>query len=899
MFLKQVRIRIFLREIVSIHVLHSVTKASRIMRFLQSKLARDWRPKASRIWSRSWAKWIRADVAEVGPPARFVPSIRPLEKRLVLNATAELTALGELLVQGDAGFDTIESSLTPGGEIQFTDSVTGIIPITIGHDVIGNPIQVDSIGVDAITGGRVRVNLGGGNDSLHLRLPDGLDATVRGGLGNDSVDVEVLSPSTIGNDVDVAAEMISVRGNANTSFALLPELGMSVVNIIELTTEDVGRVDLGDATTTVQDRVQLLGLQDDLVLESHLTTPVLEVTGQGAVRQLATSTLVVDDLDVSADGGVTLNQTSNQISSVRILTADADVQLVSQSDLIVEQIDAGDARIEVFANSINDSAVDNLADFIADDLLLEANDGIGNVRELELQSVTQLDVDAGDGNVDLVWLALDEPVVARVEFGDGDFRLEQFGGLDLTLEKVIVHQGSVWVRNDGDVIIKDVVAGNGFVDVHAEGDLILMDDESIDDGPDRKLDPEVVALGTDGRVRLSSSQRIVALDDVQIQAASIEAGAVTLSAPAIELGRQFEINTGDGVGIARQFTPRPVLDSEDLVPPNPDLPPRPAAPPVAPEPGELTEAFYQHDSIRTNILSQFDVNDAEGILSVNLGTEGENGLTLIIDWGAETERFQRVENLPGSFQTTSVSHVYMENDILESTLNGRGSATDPLNVLFAVEHHESIQLLGESITQPNTDGLLVSLDVPGSVISSTDNPLTQTSAGPVLESGAAFFVIPRVNVPLAFLPVRDVIPEPVDPVTPVVMTTTTTLTIVTFETSEASSSPTAIREEFFQLRALSPDPDAEDLIEPVRLPDRSLESDSLNRLFSKLPDGEYEIQYVIGESDERTILQVELRDGRPIQTGDDLEAGTLRLIPLDLEELDSDQLPNEERDHDE
>ena len=85
----------------------------------------------------------------------------------------------------------------------------------------------------------------------------------------------------------------------------------------------------------------------------------------------------------------------------------------------------------------------------------------------------------------------------------------------------------------------------------------------------------------------------------------------------------------------------------------------------------------------------------------------------------------------------------------------------------------------------------------------------------------------------------------------------------------------------------------------MRLPDRSLESDSLNRLFSKLPDGEYEIQYVIGESDERTILQVELRDGRPIQTGDDLEAGTLRLIPLDLEELDSDQLPNEERDHDE
>ncbi|MFG0268210.1 MAG: hypothetical protein ACF8AM_24090 [Rhodopirellula sp. JB055] len=815
---------------------HTFTKALGFMRSSQPKLAPDWKPMASRIWSCSWAKWLRLDACGKGGAARFVPSIRPLEKRLVLNATAELTAVGDLLVQGDAGFDTIESSITPTGELQFTDSATGVIPITIGQDAFGNPIQVDSIGVDAIDGGRLRVNLGGGNDSLHLRLPDGLDATIRGGLGNDTVEVEVLSPSAIGNDVEVSGEMISVSGNEKTSFALLPELGTSSVNITELTTQNVGRVDLGGAPITVHDRVQLIGLQDDLVLESSLTTPVLEVTGQGAVRQLSMSTLMVDDLDVTSDAGVTLNQTSNEISNVWIQTSDSDVQLVSQSDLLVEQISAGEARVEVFANSINDSADDNLADFIADELLLEANDGIGNTQELELQSVTQLDVDAGDGNVDLVWLAVDEPVVARIEFGSGDFRLEQSGGLDLTLESVVVDQGSIWVRNDGNVIINDVVAGDGYVDVHAEGDLILVDDDSVDDGPDRKLDPEVVALGTDGRVRLASDQRIVASDNVQIQAASIEAGAVTLSAPTIELGQQFEINTGDGVGIARQFTPRPELDPEDLVPPNPDLPPRPAAPPVAPEPGELTEAFYQHDSIRTNILSQFDVNDAEGILSVNLGTEGENGLTLIIDWGAETDRFQRVENLPGSFQTASVSHVYMEDDILNSTLNGRGSATDPLNVLFAVEHHESIVLLGESITQPNTDGVSVSMDVPGNVISSTDNPLTQTTAGPVLESGAAFFVIPRVNVPLAFLPIRDVIPDPVDPVTPVVTTTTTTLTSVTFETSEASSSPASIREEFFQLRALSPDPDAEDLIEPVRLPERTLESESLNRLFANRSD---------------------------------------------------------------
>ncbi|WP_230254128.1 hypothetical protein [Rhodopirellula halodulae] len=816
-----------------------------------------------------------------------MPRIRSLERRVVLNATAELTALGDLFVQGDAGADSIESVITNDDRLQFIDSVTGVIPITIGQDAFGNDIRVDSIGVDEIPNGHLRVDLGGGNDSLRLRLPDALDTTIHGGIGNDSVYVEVLAPTTIGNQVNIAAETTQVDGDVRTSFELLPELGLSEIALQSLTTNGVGSVDLGEVPVEALGDVQLNDVTNDVVFESDWTAPNVEISTAGSVTQLPGTSLQWDRVDIQADAGVVLDQPANQFGIVGVTTSGADVRLSSETATLIDQIDAGRGRIELSAASINDWTDDELADFIAEELRLEAVGGIGDIRVLELQSVDQLDVIVGDGEVNLKSLSAGESIVSRVELNSGDYRLEQVGGQTVTLESVVVNQGSVWVRNDADVIVEYVFAGNGSVDIHADGELVVVDDDPSDDGPDRSLDPEIIASGTNGQVRLTSAVGLRTTDDVQIQASSIEAGAVTLSAPAIAFGNRFEINTGGGVGIARQFTPRPELDPEDLVPPNPDLPPRPAAPPVAPGPNEVTEAFYQHDSIRTNILSQFAENDAEGILSVNVGVEGENGLTLIIDWGAETERFQRVDDLPGSFQTASVSHVYTEEDILSSTLNGRGSATDPLNVRFAVQHHESIVVLGDTITQPDVNGEAVAQTVAGGLISSTDNPNTFDATGPVLESGAAFFVIPRVNVPLAFLPVRDVIPEPIDPVTPVVPLTTTTISQVVFETSESTSSPSSIREEFFQLRALSPDPRVGDLIDPVRLPDRALDNQTLQQLFSELPDGKYEIQYVAGESDERTILNVELRDGKPIQTGDDLEAGTLRLKTLDLEELNN------------
>jgi hypothetical protein len=118
------------------------------------------------------------------------------------------------------------------------------------------------------------------------------------------------------------------------------------------------------------------------------------------------------------------------------------------------------------------------------------------------------------------------------------------------------------------------------------------------------------------------------------------------------------------------------------------------------------------------------------------------------------------------------------------------------------------------------------------------------------------------------------------------------LSEIDLETVDSASASITIREEYFQLRALSPDPDGEDLIEPVRLPDGVLGGDQLSELFARLPDGAYEIQYILGDTDQRTILRVELRGGEPIIVDDDLDGRALEIQWIEGKaESDTDNAP--------
>ncbi len=209
---------------------------------------------------------------------------------------------------------------------------------------------------------------------------------------------------------------------------------------------------------------------------------------------------------------------------------------------------------------------------------------------------------------------------------------------------------------------------------------------------------------------------------------------------------------------------------------------------------------------------------------------------------------------------------------------------------FSVRHHDSILLLGSTVAQAGgpVDG------VKGGIISTTDDPLTfENEQVPILENGTASFIIPSLSIPVAFFPVRDVIPVSDRPEVFVFVEQNVTVTQGGLETVEASASSSVIREEYFQIRAISPDPFGGDLAPPERLPDDILDGDKLRILFSKLPDGRYELEYVLGDGNERSILQVDLRAGEPSIRSDELDGGMLKLkllqgdqTGLESEELD-------------
>ncbi|WP_404305879.1 autotransporter outer membrane beta-barrel domain-containing protein [Neorhodopirellula lusitana] len=774
---------------------------------------------------------------------------RRLEPRIVLNATAELLAMGDLVLSGDGFVDEVSANTLPNGDIQFIDANTGIIPIRVGEDAFGNPILVDSIDPGVVATGRLHVDLGAGDDQFSVDLPAELDLTVIDGGGTDSVDVTVGDHAgNLANlDLQITAETISLDASGQSldlqSSELTADTSITIENAIDV---NLGNVDVGSGTLTVGSTGQPLG---------------------GELTQAAGTSLTASQLDAWSVGDVELEQTANAIARIANLQSDGDVSIVSSQTMTVDALVADNIELVVVGDD-SDLLIGSVevSDPTVGDVRLTAGDDIlGGNDELLADDLILRASNATDDGPDAIRLSTNVNDLDAIVAGNNA------GDLTIT-EADSIRLASSDAASDAEVL----QTGNGAIRVTAGGTISIDDSDSNNDGAGLVDDQEIIAGGDRGRIDFQAGDDFIAGDSVQLAAADTSAGAVTVSATQVVLGDDFEINTGDGVGVARRFGPRP--DPDELQPTNPVL---------DPELG-IETAFYDIDSVQTSILEQANANDAEGVLSVDIGVAGENGLTLSIDWGAATNRFEELTDLAGDRTRVDVAHVYTQSDILNSTLNGRTGATEPLAVRFAVSHHESIVITGDSIEQTIPDPMITSVSepVPGGLVTSTDNPNTGSALTPVYESGRAFFVIPRIDVPVAFFPVRDVIPEPVTPPPPVQLTSVILLSDVDFETAEASASAITIREEYFQLRMLSPDPNGDDLIEPVRLPENVLQGDRLNDLFAGLPDGAYEIEYVIGDGDQRTILRVDLRGGQPKILSDDLDAGLLKLNWLEGESVD-------------
>lgn len=768
-----------------------------------------------------------------------------------LNVTAGGNVAIEMLVDSVRAVD-----IDAGEEVNVDAAVTTSERLQITADRIGISDDIDTTARNGVDGGDVLLN------SVTGLLIDN-DAIIEVGIGSIIADGG-------GGGIDVADASLRSRSGGDA-----------------ITLANANRVRLGDVqalagTLTLGDDRPITGLID----QANGTMAQVQslVTNNSAELNLSAENDIAIVQRVVSTGPVTIRDAVDDLSIAELIAIDQAVSVDAGGDVEIRRLDAG---------------ADGDVSIVADDDIFDAADAVVAVTADQLVLVSA-NTSPMDGSPEGIDLSTDvNRLVAEVNGTlPGDLRIDEAGDITLAVNEVMP-----------DGILQTT---NGQIVVRAGGKILVTDDGvSPDDG-----DPELIARGDNGRIELVAGMEIEFADGVRLAASKQTAvffdpettlgqtdpivipiaddqRAVLIDAPAVTLAADITIDTGPGQGVARFFGPRPAAIDE-----------------VPVDGVESTElAFFDPSSVTVNVLTQALLNDATGILGVNIGQPGERGLAVEFDWGAPTRRFQLLRGLSADQNTTVgvtrdgvplnpvtaagdgrlvVEHFYTEGaDILDSTFNGRTAATEPLNVRFAVRHHESILVRGDTVTQSTAILDRITQAVPGGILSTTDNAESEAAT---LDSGRISFVIPNLTVPFAFIPVRDVIPEFETPTFTVRAETTVFTSQSTVDAIESTSSSLVSREEFFRLRVLSPDPDGDDLAEPKKLPDDILDGDKIQRLFAALPDGAYEIEYVLGDGNERSILRVDVRDGEATIVGEPLDEGELKLKRLDDDKSNSDRL---------
>ena len=790
------------------------------------------------------------------------------------------------------------------------------------------------------------VNLGN-IDAQNGRLTLGIDQDVSGDINQaagTTLRIDRLAASTQGS-LDLSnpgntiqtVQQIDIEGDLaiNNSADDLTVIDIdSRGRNVELKTPNrllISSIDAGSAQVTI-DAFTIDDAEDDSAVD--IVGNIVSLTASAGIGQLRPLELL--DVNVltatSTTGDIVLEHQGDQPIDLRRVTTREGVIAINSSGTIratdVSTINSGNIQL-ITSGQASDIEVSSIVAGGDSDVRLESGDDINLVARGT--SLVQAD---------------DLQLLARNQTGDVDAAVE----LNTSVNQF---QASVLGGNRGDLLLREidsielassdamgdeiVETENGQIVITAGEDIVITDHSLNDEDVNLGGDPEIVARGNvaqgnHGRVDLRAGSAIELGDDVQIHAERItnatepprsetdppeidllpEDRAVYFQSNTISFGDQIEINTGPTQGVARFFAPVPVVEIDRSDPDHPK--------PAEPTDPDIVPAYFDPLTVDTNILEQAIVNDATGFLTIDIGRPGERGLTVDIDWGAASDeslaigRFQRLNGISadsaiefrfevgiGTSEPTEqsdengllrVEHFYTQEEIVNSRENGRTAATDPLEVRFSVRHHESIFIQADRVSQ---QPVMEEFSVPGSVVSSTDNPLTPPEDPNGLENGQASFVIPPLSIPVAFFPVRDVIPVLETPQFVVNTETVIPLSEGTVETVEATVTSSVGREEYFQIRVLSPDPEGEDLVQPRRLPDDILAGNKIRQLFERLPDGQYQIDYVIGDGNERAILRVEIREGEATVTDEPLDAeGELKLRAIEggQSEEKTEQNPN-------
>ena len=421
------------------------------------------------------------------------------------------------------------------------------------------------------------------------QVPSGATINLQDGS---SIDV---GPGTIllwsSGDIAVSSLSSDFSGDAITITSLSGALADSGDRLPDLIA-DSGIVRISTST----------GIGDGDPLETQIEQLNARVTSTGSIELSEATGILLDEV-VTTDGLVSVTA-SGDLHARRVFSQNAsgldgndprDIRLTATaptSDIRVQSIEASNGA-DVRLVAANDVLAQNTSSLIqGDDLFVRAgNDTVGNNLSVQLfTNVNDLDL-AVSGSI------------------RGDVLIDEIDSIRIASSD----------RNDDREVVS---TGNGEIRIRAGQTIASSESGLVDDGDDLRGDVEISAGGANGRIRFNAGAMISLGDSVQLFAERTEIGAVRIDAPSIVLGEAFQIETGDEIGVARQFAPRP-------------------------EDGLTGTAFYDFTSIVTNRLEQASVNDAIGVLTVDIGSAGERGLTMNIDWGSPTARFQQIDGLSG------------------------------------------------------------------------------------------------------------------------------------------------------------------------------------------------------------------------------------------------------------
>ena len=363
-------------------------------------------------------------LSETGPrPVRIdrmaSPLVRLLEPRFVLNATAELNVMGQLLVTGTQAADSVQLQVDSGGELSLFDGSGQVIPIA-NHP--GNPS--DPLDPSAVTSGQIIFEMGDGDDILDLEMPSGLSVTVTPSDGDDSTNLQFTRDGLPGPTVvDVDSQQITL----DSGVLLAPIDGASVHLVGDVFFGSAGArslIDLGSGELDIDGRfvlagdVNVIGSEAELDLSDAVITASATEISLGIGLQHPTNAEfslggadasggeLVGNLSVVSASSVSLGPSSLSLQGDLVIR---DFSGVTQFDSAVNAdsvlvATTGDIRVDSISTASGQISLSTPASLtVAGDLNTTAQNTFGTIN-LQGQSVQLVDsqITTAGGSVNVV-----------------------------------------------------------------------------------------------------------------------------------------------------------------------------------------------------------------------------------------------------------------------------------------------------------------------------------------------------------------------------------------------------------------------------------------------------------------------------------------------------------------